>query len=521
MSSETNRGQDWLRPAAPSEGLSRYIEVIRERRLLIVGALLLTLLGAITYLAVAPKSYEAQADLLVTPAAEADELLSSLGVLRDSSDPARSVETAARLVTSNDVAQRVVDQLDESLTATEILSKVSVEPVAQSSVVAITATGSTAEQAAARANAFAAAVVADRTEALHQQIDLILPGIRDTADDPSISDRTAENLNGDIARLEVLRQGKDPTIRIETRAVPPESPSWPRPLLTIVAAIVVGTLLGLLAAFAWQALDPRLRREEQLRSRYSLPILTRIPRQSSRRRQAPLSPDVLAPATAEAYRTLRASIDAARIERGGKEAVLVTGSSRSEGKTTTALNLSVALALAGNRVILVEGDLRRPVIAETLGLDPKQGLVSVLVGDERLEDALTTSSIIGPNLQLLLADVRGGWTADLFSMPSALRFIHEAKELADFVIVDSPPLTAVVDTLPLARAVDDVIVVTRFDVTRLDRLRELAELLKSNDVDPLGFAVVGGRVVDSGYYIENVPATSKERPDLSRSEMPA
>lgn len=510
-----------MRPATPQEGLARYLEVVRERKWLILATMLLTVGGAILYLAVAPKTYEAEADLLVTPTPEGDELFSSLGVLRDSSDPARAVETAARLVTSIEVAERARSELGDEVEAQELLDQVSVEPVAQSSIVSITAKGSTAEEAADRANAFAKAVVEDRTDALHEQIERILPGIRAAAAEPGLSDRTAENLNGDIARLQVLAEGNDPTIRVETEAPVPDRQSWPRPALTLAAAILVGGLLGLVAAFALQAVDPRLRREDQLRSRYSLPILTRIPRQTSRKQQGPLSPDLLVPATAEAYRTLRASIDAARHERGGPEAVLVTGSSPSEGKTTTALNLAIALSLAGNRVILIEGDLRRPAIAGTLGLgtlneDPRHGVVSVLLGEVPLEEALISSAVVGPNLQLLLADSHGGGTADLFSQPTASRLIHEARQLADFVIVDSPPLTAVVDTLPLARAVDDVLVVTRFDVTRLDRLQELAELLRSNGVDPLGFVVVGGRRPDSDYYYTHSEPQSPMQPSQSR-----
>jgi capsular exopolysaccharide synthesis family protein len=504
-----------MRPAAPQEGLARYVEVLRERRALVIAALMLTVAGAILYLALASKTYEAEADLLVTPAAESDELLGTLGVIRDTSDPARAVETAARLVTTIDVAERAQEELGEDIPPQDLLNEISVEPVAQSSVVAITAKGSSATQAADRANAFANAVIDDRNEALDDQIERILPGLRDAVADPETPPQTAESIQGDIARLQLLQSGGDPTIRTETEAIPPEGATWPRPLLTVVAAILVGLLLGLLAAFTAQALDPRLRREEQLRSRYSLPILTRIPRQTSRRRSGPLSPDALAPATAEAYRTLRATVDAAHHERGQSEAVLVTGSSPSEGKTTTALNLAVALSLAGNSVILIEGDLRRPVIADTLGLEPETGLVSVLVGDAPLEYALTSTDVIGPNLRLLLADSRGGWTADLFSQPSAARLLHEARELADFVIVDSPPLTAVVDTLPLARAVDDVIVVVRFDVTRIDRLNELAELLASNDVNPLGFAVVGSRRPDTGYYFMGGEAESDGAPESS------
>jgi Mrp family chromosome partitioning ATPase len=82
--------------------------------------------------------------------------------------------------------------------------------------------------------------------------------------------------------------------------------------------------------------------------------------------------------------------------------------------------------------------------------------------------------------------------------------LDQATELAGYVIVDSPPLTAVVDTLPLARQADDVLIVSRLGLTRLDRLRELAELLASNEISPVGFVLVGTPRRQSSYYYEDL-----------------
>jgi polysaccharide biosynthesis transport protein len=289
-------------------------------------------------------------------------------------------------------------------------------------------------------------------------------------------------------------------VRVEAEAEPPTSPSSPRPGLTLGAAALGGLVLGLALAFAAQTLDPRLRREEQLRSRYNLPILARIPRDSHRRPGLPLAPGSVSPATREAYRTLRANVTAAGRGARGSQSVMVTGSAPSEGKTSTALNLAASFALSGNSVILIEADLRRPAIADALGLEVGQGVVSTLLEDVALEEALTTDTPFGPNLRLLLADYRGGWMSELFSLGAAHHLVEEAKGLADYVIIDSPPLTAVVDTLPLAREADHVLVVTRLGVTRLDRLRELGELLASNEIEPLGFAVLGTPHPDAGAY---------------------
>jgi receptor protein-tyrosine kinase len=188
----------------------------------------------------------------------------------------------------------------------------------------------------------------------------------------------------------------------------------------------------------------------------------------------------------------------------------VTGSSPSEGKTTTAINLAGSLALAGNRVILIEADLRRPAIGSALGITVDKGVVSTLLENTTLEEALVTTDSFGPSLELLLADYKGGWMSELFSLHAAQRLLATAKARADFVIIDSPPLTTVVDTLPLARQADDVLIVTRLGTTRIDKLPELAELLASNGITPLGIALIGTDRRESGYYYHDSEDT--ERP---------
>ena len=221
-------------------------------------------------------------------------------------------------------------------------------------------------------------------------------------------------------------------------------------MLSFAAGLIGGLIIGIGGAFAAQALDPRLRREDQLRRLYRIPILARIPKEKSRGGK-PLRPTDLSPPTAEAYRTLRGLLGASRSRAGSRSrTILVTGSSPSEGKSTTAINLASSLAAAGHSVILIEADLRRPAISSALGLNPRHGVVSVLIQSVPLADALVPYSNFGPSLNLLLADGEGGWISELFALPAAREMLREAGELADYVIIDSPPLTDVIDALPLA-----------------------------------------------------------------------
>ena len=466
--------------------------------MIVAGALAIALVASIAYLVVAPSTYEAEADLLVQPVPAEDPVLNSLGLLRESTDATRDVETVAALVETESVAARVREGLGLQVSTRSLLEDVEAEPVANSNLVAITAQSTDPSQARDLANAFSQAYIDERTEELQALIEQRLPAARERADAIPSGTVASDTAFAEVSTLETLSEGQDPTAKAEIEATTPENPVSPRPLLTLVGALLAGLVIGIGGAFATQAIDRRLRDESQLRRRYGIPILARVPRE--RGGDAPLDPTALSAPTLEAYRTLRSAI-MPRGARHGSTSILVTGASPSEGKTTTALNLAYALSLAGNRVILIEADLRRPAIGPTVGVDPQQGVISVLLGNCRLEEALIPSPSQGPSLQLLLADYKGEWISEVFSLPAARTLIEDAKELADFVVIDSPPLTAVVDALPLARYADRVLLVTKLGKTQLDKLNELGELLDTNGIQPSGFALLGtSRSTDAGSY---------------------
>jgi Mrp family chromosome partitioning ATPase len=198
---------------------------------------------------------------------------------------------------------------------------------------------------------------------------------------------------------------------------------------------------------------------------------------------------------------------------------MITGASPSEGKTTTALNLAASLALAGKRVILIESDLRRPKVGKALGIRASRGIASVLIDGLPLNEALLTSEAYGDNLKLLLVDRAGEWMADQFSLPAARELVDEAKESADYVVIDSPPLAEVIDALPLVQMTDDVVIVTRLGRTHINKLQRLGEILAQYNIRPAGFAVVGvSQSAEYGYYTERPTRLSDERrmPVLTR-----
>jgi polysaccharide biosynthesis transport protein len=498
---------DWLQPPIEEAGLTRYVQTLRERAWIVVAAIVITTGIAIASVVWASKTYKTEADLLITPVSSSIAVPFGLpGLIPESSDPTRDVETGSRLVTNVEVAARVKKKLDSPLSPRQLLGKVDAAPVASSNIVAVTAQAGSRAEARDIANAFASEAVANQTAKLHAAIDKTLPGLearlRQGAGDPTA-------IRAAIAPLETLRSGPDPSMSVETSADLPTSPASPHPITSIAGGLLAGLVLGIGGAFASQGLDPRLRREEQLRRLYRLPILARIPREPRSRTPRALGPLELSPATSEAYRTLRGTLAVSRRAAGsGSHAILVTGSSPSEGKTTTAINLSSSLATAGHNVILIEADLRRPGIGAALGLQSKYGVASVLVESVALQDALVTTPTFGSNLGILLADYEGGWISDLFALPAARELIAEARRMADFVIIDSPPLTDVIDALPLVDYVDDVVLVAGVGKTHLRKLAQLGELLAEYGVRPAGFAVVGTprpRRSDYHYYAGRQP----------------
>jgi capsular exopolysaccharide synthesis family protein len=513
-------GARWRRPQGETAGLERYFRILRERAGLIGLVTLVTTLVAVAYLATATQQYQAEADLLVIPASRDQAGLDGLPIIRESSDPTRDVETAGRLVTGPDVAKRVKAQLGLNDSVEDLRNKkVKAEPVAQSNIVSIRAHADSPELARDIANGFADGVVAERDQVVRAEADKLITGLRSQLQDAQQAGEDTKSLSDQIAELQSLREGGDPTLSVDTRADAPKEAYSPRPVLTIFAGLIGGLILGIGGAFAMSALDPRLRREEQLRELYSLPILARVPKEKraptstlgkrrfgigprERQRRA-LPPGELSAATLESFRTLRTMLAAQRRDDGKSRSILVTGPSPSEGKTTTAINLASSLALAGNRVILIEADFRRPTVGEALGVRARVGIGDVLLGNVALEDALVLAPPFGDNLCVLLVDRADDWLAEVLSLPAAQALLEDAKRLADYVVLDSPPLTQVIDAMPLARQVDDVVLVTRLGSSNITQLAHLGDLLDQNGIRPAGFVVVGGPAPEeSSYYRE-------------------
>src|SRR6202035_3803086 len=287
----------WLRPRTEVQGAVRYLDTIRERWWLVGLTTVIAVAVASIYVATAPKRYQAEADLLVTPVSSNEAATAGLGLITESNDPTQTVSTAARLVATETVASETAIKLHLSESPQALLEDIKAEPIAQSSLVAVQAERGSATDAARVANAFATSAIDVGTHDLHTSIAAQLPSLEERLRSLPVAEQAGPGTLGErIASLQSLAAAPDPTLRVASYATAPTAASSPQKKLALVAGLLGGLILGLGAAFASQALDPRLRREEQLRTLFRLPLRARIPRLDTRRGEGPLVPSRLTPA---------------------------------------------------------------------------------------------------------------------------------------------------------------------------------------------------------------------------------
>ena len=338
--------------------------------------------------------------------------------------------------------------------------------------------------------------LAGAVDSLQQQIDDLQKQI-ETLDHSIAASGNDDDSTREAQRRELLAQQADfrhtleqqqidarldtPGAKVVHPAETPGTPVRPTPIATTGLGLAIGALLGVALALIRQRLATTVDRPEDLVTLgIAAPLLTVVPVTSSTG-DRPLATTDPTNDAVEAYRWLRTSVQFAGTDRNLK-VLQVTSAMPGEGKTTTTANLAIVLANAGALVLIVDGDLRRPRIHTMFGLSGEAGLVDALVGRNPLE--LVRHTLDGPDV--LPAGRSPYNSSELLSSRRMGEVLHELAAIYDFVIIDTPPVLPVSESLAVSRHADGTILVVRSGRTRSQPLqRTLGEF------DRIGSPVLG------------------------------
>ncbi|MFJ5963056.1 polysaccharide biosynthesis tyrosine autokinase [Pseudarthrobacter oxydans] len=304
--------------------------------------------------------------------------------------------------------------------------------------------------------------------------------------------------NSLITTIDVLESpkngGSSPvTLSIIKPATAPTEPSAPNTRLNLVIALLGGFAAGLITALLRSALDVRIRGEADLRRVTDLPLLGGISFDQDATKK-PLITQALAQSPRnESFRQLRTNLQFANVA-GKAKSVLVTSSLPGEGKSTTATNLAIALAQAGQSVCLIDADLRRPMVGEYLGLERNAGLTTALLG------ALDVNDLLQPwgedNLYVLTSGQIPPNPSELLGSEAMQNLLAQVEESFDAVIIDAPPLLPVTDAAVLSQLVGGVVLVIGTQKVRQHDVEKSLGALELVDAAVLG--VVLNRLPSKG-----------------------
>ena len=461
--------------------LTDYIRILRKNWVIIVVATLVGIGIAAAWSLTRTPQYEAQSTVFVSTQSG-----STIQDLQQGSNFTQArVQTYTNLVTTPIVMNPVIAELGLGTTAAELSAQIEASAALNTTLITITVTGPDPVQAADVANALGASLT-------------------------SVVERL-ETPNGTDTSPVRLERVKD--------ALPPLEPSSPNVPLNLALGALVGLAIGIGVAVLRAVLDTRIRTPRDVEQVTDRPLIGAIAFDpKAKERPLIVHADPLSP-RAESFRAMRTNLQFLETDEG-RASYVITSSVPSEGKSTTTINLAIALADAGKRVALLDTDLRKPKVAEYLGIEGGAGLTDVLIGRARLADVMLPWG--NRSLYVLPAGKIPPNPSELLGSKSMLQLLEALERDVDIVLCDAPPLLPVTDAAILAKATSGAILVVSAGHTNRHQLSGAVDALNTAGAHIAGVAMtmVPTRGPDSyaygyGYgsygYVEEKPAKKAKK----------
>lgn len=500
--------------------LRDYLQVVRRRKWVIVQAVVLVPLAALAFSLHQQAQYQGTAQVLLS----SQDLGNQLTGTQDTSvyTPAdRRAQTQADLARVPAVAQDAIAATRAAMTPDAFLSHSSVAAGANADILSFSFTDHDPVVATRLATAYARAYVKYRlavdTAPINNALAEVNAQIAQLSNKGTLYNNLVDKAT-ELKTLAALKTANADVVQTAQQAVK----TAPKTSRNVILGILLGLFLGVGLAFLREALDTRVRTAEMIGEHLHLPLLARLPAPPKKVRSVDhlVMMDEPSGINAEAFRMLRTNVEFASL---GKEArmLMVTSATEQEGKSTTIANLAVAFAKAGQHVVLVDLDLRRPFVDRFFQLEGRPGITQVAIGAAALGDAIVRIPILrddGMALPAVRANGNGNGghkrptLGALDVLPSgpippdpgefvgAARLTEILSHLSnhcDVVLIDAPPLFHVGDALTLSAKVDSVLVVTNLQSVRRPMLSELKRQLDTMPAHKLGFIVTGAEAEEA------------------------